>query len=103
MVLNPKKCYYMCLGKNSNNDRFAFDNLCLENSNEEVILGVTIDDKVTFDSHIKNICRKAGQKLCVLSSVSNYFEKKPQKNNFSIQLLSSDLDVLFKKVKQFNQ
>ena len=82
MVLNPKKCYYMCLGKNSNNDRFAFDNLCLENSNEEVILGVTIDDKVTFDSHIKNICRKAGQKLCVLSSVSNYLEKTPKKTTF---------------------
>ena len=82
MILNPKKCYYRCLGKNSNNDRFAFDNLCLENSNEEVILGVTIDDKVTFDSHIKNICRKAGQKLCALSSISNDLEKKPKKTTF---------------------
>ena len=50
-VLNPKKCHYICLGKNSNNDMFWFHNLCLENSNEEVILDVTIDNKLTFDIH----------------------------------------------------
>ena len=83
MILNPKKCYYMYLGKNSNNDRFAFDNLCLENSNEEVILGVTIDDKVTFDSHIKNICRKAGQKLCALSAYLMIWKKTQKKQLFN--------------------
>ena len=43
----------MFLGKNSDNDKFVFDKLHLENSNEEVILGITIDNKLTFDSHIK--------------------------------------------------
>ena len=61
MVLNPRKCHYMCLEKNSNNDKFVFDNLGLENRNEEVILGTAIDNKLTFDSHMKNICRKADQ------------------------------------------
>ena len=31
-----------------------------------LVLGVTIDNKLTFVSHIKNICRKAGQKLGAL-------------------------------------
>ena len=40
------------------NHKFVFDNLCLENSNEEVISGVTIVNKLIFESHMKNICRK---------------------------------------------
>ena len=43
----------MFLGKNSDNDKFVFDKAHLENSNEEVILGITIDNKLTFDSHVK--------------------------------------------------
>ena len=48
--------------------------MCLENSKEELILGITIDSKLTFDSHIKSICRKAGQKLISLSRISPYLE-----------------------------
>ena len=74
MILNPKKCHYMCIGKSTESDIFKFENVCLENSKEEVILGITIDDKLTFDSHIKSICRKAGQKLSALSRISPYLE-----------------------------
>ena len=42
----------MRIGRNSENGKFEFDNLFLENSKEEVILGVTIGNKLTFDSHI---------------------------------------------------
>ena len=48
--------------------------MCLENSKEEVILGITIDNKLTFDSHIKSMCRKAGQKLSAVSRISPYLE-----------------------------
>ena len=48
--------------------------MCLENWKEEVILGITIDNKLTFDSHIKSICRKADQKLSALSRISPYLE-----------------------------
>ena len=47
----------MCIGRNSENEKFDFDNLVLENTKEDFVLGVTIDNKLTFDSHIKNICR----------------------------------------------
>ena len=59
MLLNQKESHYMCIGRNNENEKFEFDNLLLENSKEEVVLGVTIDNKLTFDSHIKNFCRKA--------------------------------------------
>ena len=74
MILNPSKCHYMCIGKNTESDVFEFENVCLENSKEEGILGITIDDKLTFDSHIKSICRKAGQKLSAHSGISAYQE-----------------------------
>ena len=80
MVLNQKKCHYMCIGRNTENDNFEFDNLLLENS-KEVVLGVTIDNKLTFDSHIKSICRKAGQKLGALLRITNYLNSS-QKSLF---------------------
>ena len=48
--------------------------MCLESSKEEVILGLTIDNKLTFDSHIKSICRKAGQKPSTISRISPYLQ-----------------------------
>ena len=76
MILNPimNRCHYMCTGKNTESDIFEFKNVCLENSKEEVILGITIDNKLTFGSHIKSICQKAGQKLSALSRISPYLE-----------------------------
>ena len=74
MILNPNKCHYMCIGKNTESDIFKFENVCLENSKEEVILGITIDNKLTFDSHIKSMCQKVGQKLSKLSRISPYLE-----------------------------
>ena len=98
--IKPK---YMCIGRNTENGKFEFDNLLLENSKEEVVLGVTIDNKLTFDSHIKNICRKAGQKPGALLRITNHLNSS-QKSLFlerndkiSIQLLPFNLDVLFEK------
>ena len=59
-VLNPRKCHYMCTGKTTESDIFESEGVCLENSKEEVILGIPIDNNLTFESHIKSIYRKAG-------------------------------------------
>ena len=69
----------MCIVRNTKNDKFEFDNLRLENSKEEVVLGVTIDNKLTFDSQIKNICKKAGQKLDALLGITNYLNSSQTK------------------------
>ena len=73
----------MCSGKNTENDKFEFDNLLLESSKEEVVLGVTIDNKLAYDSHIKSICRKAGQKLGALLRITNYSYSSQKKLIFS--------------------
>ena len=79
MSLNPTKCHYMCLGENKKNDIITFGNIFLRNSKEEVTLGLTIDNKLSVDNHVKKICRKASQKNCALSRISNYLDSKQKK------------------------
>ena len=74
LVNDLKRSHYMCIRKNTESEIFKFKNMCLENSQEEKILGISIDSKFTFDSHIKSICRKADQKLSALSRISPYLE-----------------------------
>ena len=72
----------MSIGRNTENGKFEFDNLLLENSKEEVVLGVTIGNKLTFDSHIKNICRKASQKLGALLRITSYLNSSKKKKAY---------------------
>ena len=61
MSLNPTK--------DKENDTFNPGNTSLKNSKEEVILGLIIDNKLSFDNHVKKICKKASQKTCALSRI----------------------------------
>ena len=72
MTLNGGKCHFMCLGKDTRNETFIFRGLVMKNSKEQKILGVTIDNKLTFKSHIKNLYKKASQKIGALSRLSNH-------------------------------
>ena len=58
------------------NDTFNFGNIFLNNSKEEVILGLTIGNKLSFENHGKKICRKTSQKTCALSRISNHLDPK---------------------------
>ena len=70
MVLNPGNCHFMLFGVKENDQ---FDLLCnditLKHSSHEEILGVTIDNKLSFDEHIINICKTANKKLNALSRI----------------------------------
>ena len=52
MSLNAGKYHSMCHGKDTG----------MKNKKKKKILGVTIDSKLTFKSHIKNLSKKASQK-----------------------------------------
>ena len=58
MILNPEKCYFMCIGKNvSDSELLNLNDLNLENCVEVEILGITLNRNLNFKGHIKNICR----------------------------------------------
>ena len=69
MVLNARKCHYMCFGTSSEND-FTLDGIKLTNSCEEKILGVIVNNELKFDPHLRSMCKKAAQKLGVLNKIS---------------------------------
>ena len=73
MILNPGKCYFMCIGKNvSDSELLNINGLNFKNCKEVEVLGITIDRNLNFKGHIKNICRKAGQKLSALLRISSH-------------------------------
>ena len=94
MILSPNKRHNMCIGKHTESDIFRFENICLENSKEEIILGITNDNKLTFASHIKSICREASQKLSALSKISSYLGT----NKISSYLGTNKKELLFKSM-----
>ena len=67
MILKHGKCYFMSICKvTRDEDVFYYDNFTLKHSNEEEILGVTRNRKLTLHQYIKKTCREAGQKLSAL-------------------------------------
>ena len=82
MVLNSGKCHFMCLGKNTENKTYFFNNTEMKNSSEEKILGITVDNKLKFKSHVKSLCKEASQKIWVLSRLITYLNDSEKKTNF---------------------
>ena len=70
MKANADKCHLLL----STNEVFSanIDNAVIQNSTTEKLLGITIDYKLSFDSHVSNLCKKAGQKLNALARIASY-------------------------------
>ena len=66
----------MCLDKDiDDTETLSFNDLALKNSKEVEILGITLDRSMGFNTHIKNICRKADHKISALLRISTYFDQ----------------------------
>ena len=70
-MLNPRNCYFVFFGV-KNNERFNLicNDITLKHSSHKKFLGVTIDNKFSFDEHINNICKTANKKLNALNRVN---------------------------------
>ena len=69
LAANPAKFQTMLLKSNSIKDiqlNVTVENISLPSSDTMKVLGIDIDDKLTFDGHISNMCIKAGRQLNVL-------------------------------------
>ena len=56
MKLNTDKCHLMVLGKSSNQDvTVNVGSSVIGSTDEEKLLGVTIDKKLTFETHINKL------------------------------------------------
>ena len=71
MVLNPGKCYYMLIGNHDEPDKINLNGTEITSSNNETLLLVLIDTKLSFGVHIKSLCKKARRKLSALAKISS--------------------------------
>ena len=92
----------MCLGKDiGDTETLSFIDLALKNSKQVEILGITLDRSMGFNTHIKNICRKAGQKLSALLRISPLvwmFCSRPS-NNLIDEVHERGLQLTCRKTK----
>ena len=80
MKANPDK-FHILLSSSQNelNDNIAtinIDNNIILNGGSENLLGITIDNKLTFKDDVSNLCKKASQKLHALATVSQKINHK---------------------------
>ena len=61
MKANPDKCHFIC--SSSVKTSIMIENEQIRNSSCEKLFGVFFDSKLTFQSHIDNICKKASQNM----------------------------------------
>ena len=71
MKLNTNKCHLLILGRNSHQKvKVNAGDSIIENLEEEKLLVVVIDKRLSFETHISKLCKKAGSKLSALARIS---------------------------------
>ena len=76
------------------------DNIEIENSESEKLLGIQVDCNLNFNSHLNTLCKKASSKIHALARISPYldlYKRKLLMNSFfqrTIWILPISLDVL---------
>ena len=70
MVVNADKCHL--LTSTSEEVSIKIENEIVKNSSQEKLLGIGIDNRLTFEPHMEILCKKAGQKLHALARIANY-------------------------------
>ena len=84
---NPDK-FHLLLSDTNEEFSIKIDNFVLKNSKCQKLLGITLDNKLTFTDHVKSMCTKASQKLHALSRVSNYMTFVQRKSIMNTFILS---------------
>ena len=64
------------------------DDITLKQRSHEKLLGVTIDNKISFDEHIINICKTANKKLNALSRINHYMKQNQKEILLSSFIIS---------------
>ena len=72
MVQNRGNCHYIVICDDDPSHKIILNNNEIASSNEEKRLGILLDSKLNFDSHITSLCKKAGQKLSALARTNHY-------------------------------
>ena len=70
MKSNADKCHLLVSTNKIVN--IKIENFNITNSNCEKLLGIKFDNKLTFDNHVSELCKKANKKIHALARVTPY-------------------------------
>ena len=95
MKSNPDKCHLLV--STNDNVKIRIGNFQIENTEREKLLGIQFDNKLSFDYHFSEICKKASRKLYALGRVTPYINFYILHSIYifqlAIQLLPTYMDV----------
>ena len=75
---NPDK-FHLILSENDTSISIEIADFIIENQQSAKLLGIRIDNKLTFNKHVSDLCSKASQKLHALARVRSYMSMKQSK------------------------
>ena len=103
---NPGKFQFMILGKKKRNSvKLIVNSTKIEESKKAVLLGIKIDNLLTFSNYINNLCRTANYKHHALRRIRKYLSSEKAKlfcNAFiNSQFNYTSLVWMFYRKKQY--
>ena len=84
MKANPKKFQFMILGKGTRQAVILnINNIKIRESQNVELLGLTIDNRLTFKDHINMLCRRANYKLHAIRRIRKYLTLEKSKQLYN--------------------
>ena len=74
---NADKCHVLLTTRDQTS--MNLEGCDIPNSQEERLLGIKFDTKLSFENHVSSLCKKATQKLHALARIVNYMEVDKRK------------------------
>ena len=83
LVANPEKFQMMFLGCKNDGLTMKVGNITIKSSDSVKLLGVTLDNKLSFDKHIADLCKRASYSIRCLYRIRDYIDTNQSKLLFS--------------------
>ena len=96
MIVNPDKFQAMILQNSRNSKNYEpvkleIESAKIETKNTVKLLGITIDNKLNFEEHISELCKKASMQLNTISRLQRFMGKE-QKEALINSFISSNFN-----------
>ena len=109
MKMNPEKCHVFILRKEIIPENFTIQigDTQIVPEHEVTLLGVTLDSRLNFNTHINDILKEVSKKVNALVRIAKYLNKSQKAllsnlHIFTAQSLPPWLDVLQQRHQQEN-
>ena len=80
--------FHLLLSEKNQDLTIRVDTFDIKNSSSEKLLGIKLDNKLTFDPHVSDICNKVSQKLHALSTIDHLMPPNRRKDIVNAFVLS---------------